>query len=372
MPRIDERLRIDLDRAARPADPRGVLDALDRRRGRRAAARRVGRGALTAAVLAVTVLGFVALQAAFEEGVPDVANPAPLPANGLIVFERRGADDRSHLYVMRSDGTGVRQLTDFTTSDGQPAVSPDGRTVAFVHELEDRGPVVGSIPIEGGVVSWLTDEDLFVTGGPSWSPDGSRIAFPAHDGEGQRLYVMNANGTEQRPITGDDVHWVDSAAWSPDGSTIAFTASPLSGDDDPSVWDVYTIRPDGTGLTNVTGTADTDEGAASWSPDGERLAYSLASGQGSAIVVRTLADGTLTTITDGSALDMSPAWSPDGSLIAFERGPIEGDDFDIWTMRPDGSNLIRLTTGGALSPAWQPVPASAEPEVTVGPSPSSG
>ena len=51
---------------------------------------------------------------------------------------------------MRADGTHARQLTDFSTSDGAPAVSPDGTTVAFVHALEDLTPVIASIPIDGG------------------------------------------------------------------------------------------------------------------------------------------------------------------------------------------------------------------------------
>jgi Tol biopolymer transport system component len=360
VPAIDERLRSDLRRVARPADPTGVFEDLAERRGRRAVGRRVGHAALSLIVLVATAGGFLALRSAFETP-PNVAEPSPVPRNGLIVFERRGSDDRSHLYTMRPDGTDVRQLTDFRTNDGQPAVSPDGRTVAFAHELDDHGPVIGSIPIDGGVVSWLTDEGLFVTGAPSWSPDGTRIAFPAHDRGGQRLYVMNANGTGQRALTGDDLHWVDSAAWSPDGSVIAFTASPLSGEDDPSVWDVYTIRPDGTGLTNVTSTPEIDEGAPTWSPDGERIAYSIASGRGSSIVALRVADGSITTITDGDHLDTSPAWSPDGTLIAFERARADGGDYDVWTMRPDGSGATRLTTGGGLSPAWQRLPPGTSP-----------
>ena len=364
MSKVDEELSRRFHGAERPVETEGLFDGLGRRRSRRRTLQRVQAGALAVTVLAATVGGFLGLRAVFRESGRDVGEQAPLPSNGLIVFERWENEQRSHLYTMRPDGSDVGQLTDFATSDGEPAVSPDGRIVAFVHELEDRSPVIGSIPIEGGVVSWLTDERLFVTGGPTWSPDGERIAFAAHDGDGQRLFVMNANGTEQQAITGDDVHWVDSAAWSPDGSLIAFTASPLSGDDDPSVWDVFTIRPDGTDLTNVTTTADTDEGAVTWSPDSERLAYSLASGQGSSIVVRALVDGTFTSITDGSDLDTSPAWSPDGSLIAFDRAPASGGGYDVWTMRPDGTEPTRLTTGGGFGAAWQPIPvgSSVEPE----------
>jgi Tol biopolymer transport system component len=332
--------------------------------------RKVQAGLLTFAVIAATTGGFLALRQAFGERGRIVGEPAALPSNGLIVFERWENEQRSHLYTMRPDGSDVGQLTDFATSDGEPAVSPDGRIVAFVHELENLSPVIGSIPIAGGVVTWLTDEDLFVTGGPSWSPDGSRIAFAAHDGDAQRLFVMNANGTDQRRVTGAAVHWVESPAWSPDGAFIAFTASPLSGDDDPSIWDVYTIRPDGTGLRNVTNSPAHDEGAVTWSPDGERIAFSLATGRGSAIVVRRLSDSTQTSITDGSDVDSSPAWSPDGTLIAFDRAPASGGGFDVWIVRPDGSDPTRLTRDGGFSAAWQSIPAA--PSASPDPGPSLG
>src|SRR5919106_2042620 len=369
MSKVDEELIRRLHRAERPVDDDRLFEELEQRRGRREMLRKVQVSVLAFAVIAATAGGFVALRRAFDSGernVGDEQTPAPF-ANGEIVFSAEGRDGYEHLFAMQPDGSGRRQITDFGTDDSEPAISPDGRTVAFVHQLEDVSPAIATIPIDGGTVTWLTDADVFVTGGPSWSPDGERIAFAAHDGDAQRLFVMNANGTGKHAVTGNDFHWVESPAWSPDGSSIAFIASPVSGDDDPSIWDVYTIRPDGTGLRNVTSSPDDDEGAVTWSPDGERIAFSLATGRGSAIVVRRLSDGTQTSITDGSDVDSSPAWSPDGRVIAFERASFQGGGYDIWLVEPDGTAAEQLTFDGGFGAAGQAIPAGSSPE----PQPSS-
>ena len=296
MSKVDDELTRRFRRAERPVGSEDPYEGVARRRRRRRTLQRLEAGALAVAVVTGTVAGFVALRAAFrEDGARDVGD-APLPGNGLIVFERWDPDgERSHLFTMQPDATEVRQLTNFGTSDHDPAVSPDGRTVAFVHEFEDRAPTLATISIGGdSAPRWLTDERLFVTSGPSWSPDGSRLTFAAHDDVGQRLFVMDESGGEARALTPRDLYWVEGAAWSPDGTRIAFSASRVSGDVQPSRWDLYTIRPDGSDLVRITSTPtpDADESRASWSPDGEQLVFPRSDTKGGSwLVIRTISNG---------------------------------------------------------------------------------
>jgi Tol biopolymer transport system component len=365
MSKIDDELTRRFHRAERPVDAEELFESLRRRRSHRERVRRVQAGLLAFAVVATTAGGFVALTRAFSE--QPRTSQSPLPANGLIVFSDRASDGQEHLFGIHPDGTGLRQITDFATDDTNPAVSPDGRTIVFLHELEDLRPVIASMPIDGGSVTWRTKPDLFVTDGPAWSPDGSRIVFAAHDGHLQRIYVVESDGSRPRPITGDGTPWAEDPAWSPDGTKVAFSASPDAGDEGPTTWDVFTVGPDGEGLQNITKTPDveTDEFGPTWSPNGGRISFSRTEGEGASIVVRTLMGGSETVLTDGSSIDVAPAWSPDGQAIVFERAPASGGRSDLWLMRPNGSEAVQLTSGGGFDPAWQALPAgSVQPEPT--------
>jgi Tol biopolymer transport system component len=375
MSKVDDELTRQLQRAARPVEGDGLFEGLVARRSHRDRVRRIQAGLLGFAVVAATAGGFAVLRDAFDADVHrsgESPSPAVLRANGQIVFVRDDAEDGvTHLFTMHADGTHARQLTDFATGDRAPAVSPDGSTVAFVRELEDLTPVIASIPIDGGAVTRLTDKRLFVSGSPAWSPDGSRIAFAAHDGDGQRLFVMNADGSDVRPITDPDRFWVTGAAWSPDGTRIGFTGSIFDDKGETASSDIFTVRADGNDLVNVTQTpaAKDDEVGPTWSPDGSRIAFNETSGRSIVLVVHNLADGTERTITEGH-VDDGPAWSPDGSLIAFNRSPLDGGGFNVWVVRPDGSGLTRLTRDGGFNPAWQPLPTGSDPSPSATPEPS--
>jgi Tol biopolymer transport system component len=376
MSKVDDELTRRLRRAERPVEGEGLFEGLAGRREHRERLRRVQGGLLAFAVLAATAGGFVTLRAAFDTGernVGDEQRPSPF-ANGEIVFSAEGTDGYSHLYAMQPDGSERRQITDFGTNDTDPAVSPDGRTIAFVHQLEDVSPAIATIPIDGGTVTWLTDAELRVTHGPSWSPDGTRIVFAAEDGQMRRIYLMDADGSDLQPITGEDVIWPEDPAWSPDGTRIAFAASPsASREDGQPSRDIFTTDPQGREPVNVTNSSGAlaDEFGPTWSPDGERIAFARGNGEGSAIVVRRLPAGPETHVTDGSRIDVSPAWSPDGRLIVFDSHPLEGGGYDLWKVRPDGTASEQLTFEGGFGAAWQAVPAGTNEEpLSQNPSPS--
>src|SRR5215208_2881019 len=81
----------------------------------------------------------------------------------------------------------------------------------------------------------------FLNINPSWSPDGRQLVFESERNGGRTsLYVINPDGTGERRLTysvADNTH----PAWSPDGMTIVFDSNR------DGVWNLYTIRPDGTG-----------------------------------------------------------------------------------------------------------------------------
>jgi len=226
---------------------------------------------------------------------------APLQlSNKILISGNTDVGVGGRLWVM--DLYGHREFA--LTLDGAiwPAISPDGKTVAYV---ADAYVAEGERVLGIYVVNADGSDRRFLSEGvaPSWSPDGSSIVFPAP----RRLVVVRVRDRAVRTLV--DLSMDPTAvAWSPTGSGIVFVAR----EEGASYSDVYSVRPDGTGLSRLTETPDVDEGF--------------------------------------------PAWSPDGSQIVFTRfGP--GLDRALYVMRPDGSEPRELwvAQGGRLAtPTWSP------------------
>ncbi len=127
---------------------------------------------------------------------------------------------------------------------------------------------------------------------------------------------------------------------------------------DGQTWQIYSVEPDGSGLTQLTHVPDPEvTGDPSWSPDGTRIVFTVqpSAGNRSDIWVMDADGSNLRQLTDGNGWNWAPAWSPDGNRIAFARG----DPSNIYAVNADGSHLARLTqlTAGdesASDPSWSP------------------
>jgi TolB protein len=183
---------------------------------------------------------------------PFGSGPDWSPDGTRIVFAGKHPDSEfSGLWVMNSDGTGLTQLTDF--GGWWPRWSPDGTKITFEGPPEQ----VWIVNPDGTGLTRLADGYRM-----AWSPDGSKIAFiffdrPCDVTLNCSINVMNVDGTGLTRLllgVGPYPYWP--LAWSPDGRKIAVTMSD---------WDIYTINPDGTGLTNITNHPSHDQ-LGSWGP----------------------------------------------------------------------------------------------------------
>jgi Tol biopolymer transport system component len=146
--------------------------------------------------------------------------------------------------------------------------------------------------------------------------------------------------------------------WSPNGRKIAFTHGP----DVDSVWDIYTMSPDGSRVRQLTSGA-LDNEFPNWSPDGTRIVFNSLRdeplGENYEVYSMRAGGGHVTRLTfEPAAGDYAPAWSPDGCRIVFASSRA-GSVQDIFTMRADGSHQRNRTKddddtyNGA--PDWQPL-----------------
>jgi erythromycin esterase-like protein/Tol biopolymer transport system component len=264
--------------------------------------------------------------------------PAWSPDGGQIAFVRRRDLTDLEIFVMNADGSEQRQFTDsYYSLETEPAWSPDGSRIAFASDLfyvrdTERRPVTGFdifvMDVDGSGLTPLTGNSVWrlkgddgsadeaVAGGvwntsPKWSPGGGQIAFRSNRDGNNEIYVMDADGSQQRNLTHHPASDTD-PTWSPDGQKIAFV-SDRDGNEE-----IYVMEADGSNAVRLT---------------------------------------------QDPRKDTYPAWSPDGQLIAFysNRDSEFGRNFEVYVMGADGDNPIRLTNHPDFDgfPAWQPAPLPA-------------
>jgi len=253
---------------------------------------------------------------------------------------------------MNADGTGQTRLTDNPADDVDPTWSPDGSKIAF-YSNRDGDYEIYVMSAGGTGVTKLTDNTAG-DGDPDWSPDGTRIVFHSDRDGDLEIYVMNADGTNQTRLTHNSATDSD-PTWSPYGTRIAFQSA-RDGN-----WEVYVMNADGSDQTNLSNNT-AGEQYPSWSPDGSRLAF-LSSRDGADEIYVMNADGSgQVRLTNNTAGDGHPVWSPDGGRIAFHSD--RDGNWEIYAMAADGTNQTRLTDN--VLPDWWPAWSRSAPPAAGG------
>jgi len=243
------------------------------------------------------------------------------------------------IYSSRLDGSDVRRLT---TDPGQafdPSWSSDGRSIAF-RSTRDGHDEIYVMTWDGSCQRNLTDSDAD-SWSPAWSPDGRQIAF-AHFFDGpsapQDVAVMSVDGSGLRRLTTAHGEY---PAWSPDGKQLAF-ASFRDGN-----YEIYIMNADGSDQRNVSRNPAYDM-SPSWSPDGRLIAYDTQRdhqppaqvGIGPEFEIHTMmTDGSGDrAITKDGLEDRFPTWLGDGRLIWAKGGT-------LWLAEADGTRASSLGSG---------------------------
>ena len=266
-----------------------------------------------------------------------VRREASSSAGGLIAFTSN-RDGNVDVYVMAPDGSGQRRLTHDPAVDEEPSWSPDGKRIAFTSErVESAGTEVFVMNADGSDERQLTSGHPGGDRDPAWSPDGSMICFRSNreraPGTRQlpwRDWVMNADGSGQRHWSGNWNQYPCNAAKSPDGRRIAFVFDFGNTGYENYVSDLNVMNVDGSGKRRLTTGQQADRFA--WSPDSRRIAFESTvspkrGGNGTFEIYVITADGSRQQrLTWNSVDDDEAEWSPDGTKIAFSRQDADACD----------------------------------------------
>jgi Tol biopolymer transport system component len=236
----------------------------------------------------------------------------------------------------RPDGSDLLQLTDYDVAS--PRWSPDGRMVAVTIPGPDGSWQIATIPSRGGAATVLTSGSG-MSELPSWSPDGSWIAYdysPTVGGPGFHnvLYRMDADGSNPRLLGNPDTFDVQPAV-SPDGKEVAFLRLNANGEFG-TIW----IRDIATGKDRQLVAAGSNLETPAWSPDGRWILYTSDPTR----LFRIAADGSGAPVVIVDAAQNPRAYkatySPDGLHIVLGCNGPEGDS--ICTANADGSGLALI------------------------------
>jgi Tol biopolymer transport system component len=289
------------------------------------------RAAPRAAWLLVAVgLLAAALLAAYLVGSQNRAGPA---INGQIVFGRFDESlGDTVIYVVNPDGSHLRAIRPGEIYEG-PTWSPDGSRIALGHAVVDAD---GS-----NYRAWDQSGNAFNVECWDWSPDGQRMLCEgfsdsaADDVSIHGVYTVRASdGGDLRRLSEPGRAGIP-GAYSPDGRMVAWGEE--CGDDGPC--NLIVANVDGSGQRRL-GIRQYGAGLA-WAPDGRSI---LASNAGDLFSI-DVATGQATQIVingDPTAEIHGAQWSPDGTRILIKRamGP---DNNDLFTMLPDGTDLVQVT-----------------------------
>jgi hypothetical protein len=180
---------------------------------------------------------------------------------------------------------------------------------------------------------------------PAFSPDGTHLVFTAGSPtSGSALYTIGVDGTGLK-LVADNV--AGCGSWSPDGSRIAFPEAPAPGTCCYRSSGVATVAPDGTGRTLID-TLHVDIADVSYSPDGQQLALYDASNY-RVHVLNADGTGDHKVYPSAGGYTYQVGWSPDGTRLLVEWWDY-GYTYMIATMKPDGSDMRALTTDDPNAP----------------------
>ncbi len=291
-----------------------------------------------------------------------ILSPSPTALGGgtsQIAF----ASDRSgivQIWLMNSDGSQQKQLTNVSGGACQPAWSPDGTRLIFTSPCPGERT---SYPGSGLYLFNLTDSKITLLPAspegdydPAWSPDGMRVAFTSLRNGDSSIFVMDLNTNTVTDLSRGKFN-DNQPSWSPGGMQLAFVRKYIN----TQVWIMSDMGQFQAQFSKSEGVVNMFP---AWSADGSIVYYTQTSVDAYVPWLaglryedrNKLREFKIPTKADSSVGPVAQARpSQDGLWLAYESWP-DGSNHDIYRMKANGTGALRLTTdpGVDFGPAWRP------------------
>lgn len=278
-----------------------------------------------------------------------------------LVFASTRHRETADLYFKKVEGTAVTQLTNDPGNDVMPAISPDGRQIAFASDRAGNWDIY-LMDANGGQAVQLTNDPAHEIH-PSFSPDGKWLVYCRYgeqSSQWEMVVVELAN-----PSTKRFIGYGMFPSWSPVDDCIVFQKARERGTRWFSIWTIELVNGEAMRPTEIAASANAALITPTFSPDGKHIAFCTVMDSGNDLHAKPVqadiwmidADGrNRINLTRSQFTNLQPTWARDGTIyFTSNRSLAQGEN--VWALRPDRAMQmargIQEPTPGASAPADQ-------------------
>lgn len=261
------------------------------------------------------------------------------------VSDRTGRGTKE-IWVMDFDGSNQKRLTSFNSITTMPAISPDGRRLAFTTYAKGQPQIMMYSTETARFINFLNPR-ASMNATPSFTPDGQSVLFSSTISGFSQIYIAQQSGGGMKRLSNSKAIEMEAKVNPKTGTEMLFVSGR------GGLQQIYRMNLDGADVVRLTN----GEGEASnpaWHPDGQHIAFAWTRGYSPGnwnVFLMDVASRETVQLTHGEGKNENPTWAPDGRHLVFSS--TRSGRSQIYSMLANGTEVKQLTTqGGNWMPVW--------------------